>query len=65
MNVAHIVREEHKLKSKEEEKEKILKDLEVNLRDSTEFNHWQKKNKEKERIEELEYQQRSIFYWDY
>ena len=36
-----------------------MKNLEINLRDSTEFNNWQKKNKEKEKIEELEYQQKS------
>lgn len=59
LNVAHIIREEHKLKAKEEEKEKIMKDLEINLRDSNEFKEWKKKNQEKERIEELEHQQKS------
>jgi len=37
-----------------------MKDLEINLRDSNEFKQWQKKNREKERIEELEHQQKSI-----
>lgn len=43
MNVAMILKEENKLKKVKEEEEKILMDYEINMRDSSEFNEWKKK----------------------
>lgn len=60
LNVAHVIREEHQLRAQEFEKAKAVRDLEVNLRDSSEFEQWQRHNKEQARLEELERQQRSI-----
>lgn len=65
LNVASIVREEHQLRAKEREEEQILKDLEVNLRDSTEFKLWKQRNQELERVQELEYLQKSAFFKDF
>lgn len=62
LNVASIVKEEYKLRAKENEEQKIIKDLEINLRDSSEFKQWKQKNQELERIQELEYLQRSLIH---
>jgi hypothetical protein len=35
-----------------------VKDLEINMRDSGEFEEWKREMKEKEELERLEYQQR-------
>lgn len=58
-NVAAIVKEEHKLRAKEREEAERIKNLEINMRDSTEFENWKRKNEEREKIEELEYLQKS------
>lgn len=51
LNVAAILREEKKLKEKIEEEEKRMRELEVNLRDDTEYQNWQKDMKDKDRYE--------------
>lgn len=56
--MAAILREEKKLRQKIEDEEKRMRELEVNLRDDTEYQNWQKDMKDKDRYEELENQQR-------
>jgi len=58
LNVAAILREEKKLKEKIEEEEKKMRELQVNLRDDSEYQNWQKDIKDKDKYEELENQQR-------
>lgn len=56
--MAAVLREEKKLREREEQEKKRLKDLEENLRDSTEFDNWKNEQKEKEKIERMEHMQR-------
>lgn len=58
LNVAAILREEKKLNEKIQEEERRMKDLEMNMRDESEYEAWKKDQREKDRYEELETQQR-------
>ena len=58
LNVAAILREEKKLNEKIEEEELKMKNLEMNMRDETQFEEWKKNMKEKDEFEKLEQQQR-------
>ncbi len=42
LNVAAILREEKKLKEKIDEEERRVKDLEMNMRDESEYETWKK-----------------------
>lgn len=50
LNAAAILREEILLKKQQEIERERVKNLEVNMRDSGEFEEWQKKLQEKEEI---------------
>jgi hypothetical protein len=56
------MREEHKLRAKEKEEAEKLKNLEINMRDSSEFDDWKRKNEELQKIEELEHMQKSNYF---
>lgn len=58
LNVAAILREEKKLNEKIQEEEQRMRNLEVNMRDESEFEQWKKDMKEKDKYDELELQQR-------
>lgn len=58
INTAAILREGHLLKQKQNEEEKVLKDLEMNMRDGSEFDRWTKEMNQKEEIERLEHMQK-------
>lgn len=58
LNVAAILREEKKLNEKIQEEERRMKDLEMNMRDESEYENWKKEQKEKDRYDEMENQQR-------
>lgn len=58
LNVAAILREEKKLNEKIQEEEMRMKNLEINMRDETEFENWKKEMKEKDNYEAMEAQQR-------
>lgn len=51
LNVAAILREEKKLNEKIQEEERRMKDLEMNMRDESEYENWKKEQKEKDRYE--------------
>lgn len=55
---AAVLREGHLLKIKEEQEAKLLKEIEVNMRDGTEFERWRREMDEKEEIERLEHIQK-------
>lgn len=61
LNVAAILREDKQLQKRQEEEEKRLKDLEWNMRDSAEFDNWKQEHKYKEKIEQIEHQQRKKY----
>ena len=54
LNSAAIIREEHLIDKKEKKEAKILKDLEMNLRDDSEYNRWIESNKTKSENAEFE-----------
>lgn len=56
--MAAVLKEEHLLQKKKEQEIKKLEDLEQNLRDSQEFENWNKEQKQLEKIKEMENQQR-------
>ncbi|KAL4453394.1 hypothetical protein ABPG74_017601 [Tetrahymena malaccensis] len=58
MNVAAILREDKHLQKKQDDENKRIKDLEWNMRDSAEFENWKEEQKYKEKLENIEYQQR-------
>lgn len=58
INTAAILREGHLLRKKQDEEEKVIKDLEMNMRDATEFERWSKEMGEKEEVERLEHMQK-------
>ena len=60
LNVAAILKEHKKLEKKKLEEEKIIKDLEINMRDSTEFENWRDNEKKIEEVQIFENQQRSL-----
>jgi hypothetical protein len=53
------LKEHKKLEKKKIEEEKIIKDLEINMRDSTEFENWRDAEKKIEEVQNLENQQKS------
>lgn len=56
LNAAAILREEMLLKKKQEIEKERVKNLEVNLRDSGEFEEWKRDLEEKEQIARMEHQ---------
>jgi hypothetical protein len=52
---AAVLREGHALKIKAEQDAKIMKDLEINMRDASEFDRWRREMEEKEEVERLEH----------
>jgi len=52
---AAVLREGHLLKIKAEQEAKLLKEIEINMRDGTEFERWRREMDEKEEIERLEH----------
>ena len=58
LNVAAILREEKKLNEKIQEEEKRMKDLQMNMRDESEYENWKKEQKEKDKYDQMETQQR-------
>ncbi|CAD8194680.1 unnamed protein product [Paramecium pentaurelia] len=57
LNAAAILREEMLLKKKQEIERERVKNLEVNLRDSGEFEEWKRQQEEQEQIARMEHQQ--------
>ncbi|CAD8195383.1 unnamed protein product [Paramecium pentaurelia] len=57
LNAAAILREEMLLKKKQDIEKERVKNLEVNLRDSGEFEEWKKQQDEIEQIAKMEHQQ--------
>jgi hypothetical protein len=58
INTAAILREANLLSKKQFEEEKIMKDLEMNMRDASEYERWAREMGEKEDIERMEHLQR-------
>jgi hypothetical protein len=52
---AAVLREGHALKIKAEQEAKIMRDLEINMRDASEFERWRREMEEKEDVERLEH----------
>jgi hypothetical protein len=59
LNAATILKEEAIIKQMKKKEEDYLKQIEMNLRDSAEFERWKKEQEEKEKIAQLEEQERS------
>ena len=58
MTYGQILREEKKIKEKQKEEEEVLKNLEINMRDSSEFNNWKREQDHLEELQRLEDQHR-------
>lgn len=58
VNTAAILREGHLLKKRQEGEEEIMRDLELNMRDASEFERWKREMNEKDDIERIEHIQR-------
>lgn len=52
---AAVLREGHLLKVKADQEAKILKDIEINMRDAAEFERWQREMEQKDEVERLEH----------
>lgn len=52
---AAVLREGHALKIKAEQDAKIMRDLEINMRDASEFDRWRREMEQKEDVERLEH----------
>lgn len=59
MNAATILKEEAIIKRSKQEEEDYLKQIEMNMRDSAEFEKWKKQMQDKDSLEQLELQERS------
>lgn len=59
MNAATILKEEAIIKRSKQEEEDYLKQIEMNMRDSSEFEKWKKQMQDKDSLEKLELQERS------
>jgi hypothetical protein len=55
LTAAALKREKHLIDKEEAEEAKRLADMEMGLKDSSEFNRWQREMERKEDIEEIEY----------
>ncbi len=55
------MKEHKKLEKKKLEEQKIIKNLEINMRDSTEFENWKDSEKKMEEMQNLENQQKSKY----
>ncbi len=53
MNAAAIIREEVLVQKQIDEEKRIMKELEVNMRDSSEFKKWQTRERKKDEINRL------------
>jgi hypothetical protein len=58
MNAATILKEEAIIKRSKQEEEDYLKQIEMNMRDSSEFESWKKEMQQKDSLEKLELQER-------
>jgi hypothetical protein len=58
LTTAAVLREGHALKVKAEQEAKIMKELEVNMRDAGEFERWRREMDEKDEVERLEHIQK-------
>jgi len=58
MNAATILKEEAVIKRSRQEEEDYIKQVEMNMRDSSEYEKWKKEQQDKEAIEKLELQER-------
>lgn len=54
MTYGQILREEKKIKEKQKIEEEVIKDLEWNMRDSSEFNNWRREQDHLEELNRLE-----------
>ena len=52
---AAVLREGHILKVREAEEARILKEIEINMRDAGEFERWRREMEQKEEVERLEH----------
>lgn len=59
MNAATILKEEAVIKRSKQEEEDYIKQIEMNMRDSSEFEKWKKEQEDKETVAKLELQERS------
>ena len=48
MTVGQILNEEKKIKEKQKKEREVINNLEINLRDSSEFNNWKKVEEHRE-----------------
>lgn len=55
LTTAAVLREGHALKVRAEQEAKIMKELEVNMRDEKEFERWRREMDEKDEVERLEH----------
>lgn len=55
LTTAAVLREGHALKIKAEQEAKIMKELEVNMRDAGEFDRWRREMDEKDEVERIEH----------
>jgi len=58
LNVATILKEEVIIKRSRQEEEDYVKQVEMNMRDSSEFENWKKREQDKDQIAQLEHQER-------
>lgn len=58
LNAAAVMREAQAIKKQQEEEQKIIKEIEMNHRDATEFNRWKSEMDEKDEVERLEHIQK-------
>lgn len=58
LNVAAILKEEAIIKAKQKQAEEKMKNFEMNMRDSAEFEEWKSKQRDQSQIEQIEHQQR-------
>jgi hypothetical protein len=58
LTTAAVLREGHALKLKAEEDARIMRELEVNMRDAGEFERWRREMDEKDEVERLEHIQK-------
>ena len=58
LNVAHLKREKHLIDLEEREEAKKLSDMEMGLKDASEFNRWQREMEQKDDIEKIEHIQK-------
>lgn len=58
LTTAAVLREGHALKVRAEQEAKIMKELEVNMRDAGEFERWRREMDQKDEVERIEHIQK-------